>query len=61
MPTSLGKNQDEQPSGTIPRAANTKPILAFFTASLKSAARVIVMPIPTAAPLKATITGFKHA
>ena len=52
-----GRNQLEQASGTIPRRAKTKPILAPAAARRMSIASVIVMPTPTAGPLIAAITG----
>ena len=58
MPTSRGRNQLEQASGTIPRRANTKPIFAFSDASRMSIGNVIVTPTPTAGPLIAAMTGF---
>ena len=58
MPTSLGKNQLEAASGTIPRFANTKPNLASSDAILTSIGSNIVAPIPTASPLIAAIRGF---
>ena len=60
MPTTRGRNHDEQASGTIPRRANTKPNLAVSEASRTSIGRVIVAPTPTAGPLIAAITGFVH-
>ena len=58
MPTTRGRNQLEQASGTIPRRAKTKPIFASSAASRTSIASVIVAPTPTAGPLIAPITGF---
>ncbi|HZN87679.1 MAG TPA: hypothetical protein VFB44_01770 [Thermoleophilaceae bacterium] len=58
MPTTRGRNQLEQASGTIPRRANTKPIFATSAASRTSIGRVIVIPTPTAGPLIAATTGF---
>ncbi len=58
MPTSRGRNQLEQASGTMPRRANTKPIFAFSDASRMSIGSVIVTPTPTAGPLIAAMTGF---
>ena len=52
-----GRNQLEQASGTIPRRAKTKPILAPSAARRMSIGSVIVMPTPTAGPLIAAITG----
>ena len=61
IPTMRGRNQLEQASGTMPRFAKTKPYLAFLDASLTSMAHCIVAPIPTAGPLHAEMTGFKHS
>ena len=60
MPTTRGRNHDEQASGTIPRRANTNPNLAVADARRTSNGRVIVMPTPTAGPLIAPITGLVH-
>ena len=60
-PTSRGRNQVEQASGTMPILLKTKPIRAFVDAILKSMARVMVAPIPTAAPLIAAITGLRQS
>lgn len=45
---------------TRPRLEKTKPIFADWHASRMVAGRVIVIPIPTAAPLIAAIVGFEH-
>ena len=50
-----GRNQVEQASGTIPSRLKTKPMRACSDASRISAARVMVAPIPTAAPLIAAL------
>ena len=42
----------------MPRRAKTNPILASSAASRMSIGRVMVMPMPTAGPLMAAITGF---
>ncbi len=60
MPTRRGRNQLDAASGTIPRRAKTKPILAVSAARRMSMARVMVMPMPTAGPLMAAITGLVH-
>ena len=52
-----GRNQDDAASGTIPSRPNTKPIRARSEASRTSMGRVMVAPMPTAAPLIAPITG----
>ena len=57
MPTTRGRNQDEQASGTIPRRAKTKPKRADSLAKRTSIGKVIVAPTPTAGPLIAAITG----
>ena len=44
IPTIRGRNQLEQASGTMPRRAKTKPILAPSAARRMSIGRVIVMP-----------------
>ena len=56
-----GRNQLEAASGTIPSRPNTNPIRAFVEASRRSMARVMVAPMPTAAPLIAAITGLGRA
>ena len=61
MPTTRGRNQLEHASGTIPRRANTNPILAPSAARRTSIGRVIVIPTPTAGPLMAAITGLVEA
>ena len=48
MPTMRGRNQLEAASGTMPRAANTKPNRASVDASRMSIGSVIVTPTPTA-------------
>ena len=58
MPTTRGRNQLEQASGTMPRRANTKPMRAALEAMRTSIASVMVTPMPTAGPLIAAITGF---
>ena len=59
MPTTRGRNQLEQASGTMPRRANTKPELGASSAAMRtSIGSVIVTPTPTAGPLIAAITGF---
>ena len=50
-PTSLGRKKLAAPSKTIPLLANGKANFDFFEAILMSIAKVIVAPIPTAAPL----------
>ncbi len=57
MPTTRGRNQLEHASGTIPRRAKTKPILAPSAARRMSIGSVMVAPTPTAGPLMAAITG----
>ena len=61
MPTRRGRNHDEHASGTMPRRANTNPILAVSLARRMSIGSVIVMPTPTAGPLIAAITGLVHS
>ena len=61
MPTTRGRNQLLQASGTIPRRAKTKPNLAFSLAIRTSMGSVMVTPTPTAGPLIAAITGFVHS
>ena len=61
MPTTRGKNHDEQASGTMPRRVKTKPMRAADDANRTSMGNVIVAPMPTAAPLIAAMTGFLHA
>ena len=51
MPTTRGRNHDEQASGTMPRRANTKPNLAVSLARRMSIGSVMVTPTPTAGPL----------
>ena len=58
MPTSRGRNQVLQASGTTPRREKTKPIRAAEEAIRMSMARVTVAPKPTAGPLMAAMTGF---
>ncbi len=57
MPTMRGRNHDEAASGTMPSRPKTKPMRALSEASRTSMGRVIVAPMPTAAPLIAPITG----
>ena len=57
MPTTRGRNHDEQASGTRPRRANTKPNVAAVEASRTSIGSVIVAPTPTDGPLIAAMTG----
>ena len=45
---------------TMPRRANTKPILAAEGASRMAQGSVMVMPIPTAEPLRAAMVGLRH-
>jgi hypothetical protein len=54
----LGRNQDEQASGTMPRRANTKPKRAALEAMRMSMGSVMVTPTPTAGPFTAAMTGF---
>ena len=61
MPTARGRYQLAQASGTMPRRAKTKPIFASSAASRMSIGSVIVMPTPTAGPLTAAMTTFRHA
>ena len=61
MPTTRGRNQLEQASGTMPRRANTKPMRASSAARRTSIGSVIVAPTPTAGPLIAPITGLVEA
>jgi hypothetical protein len=49
MPTTRGRNQLLQASGTMPRRANTKPMRAPLAAMRTSIGSVIVAPTPTAA------------
>ena len=60
IPTIRGRNQEEQASGTTPRRAKTNPILASSAAMRISMGRVMVMPIPTAGPWMAAITGLRQ-
>jgi hypothetical protein len=57
MPTIRGRNQEEQASGTMPSRPNTKPMRAVSEASRTSIGRVMVAPMPTAAPFTAPMTG----
>ena len=61
MPTTFGRNQLEQASGTMPRREKTKPNLAALEAMRMSIGRVMVTPTPTAGPLMAAMTGFFSA
>ena len=58
IPTTRGKNHDEQASVMIPRRAKTKPNLAVSLDRRISIGRVIVTPTPTAGPIIAPIIGF---
>ena len=60
-PTSLGRKKLAAPSKTIPLLANGKANFDFFEAILISIAKVIVAPIPTAAPLIAAIMGVSQS
>ena len=55
-----GRNQLDAASGTMPRWENTKPNRAFSEAMRMSIASCMVTPMPTAAPLMAPMTGFRH-
>src|SRR6478609_9424252 len=59
-PTSFGRNQALPASGTRPRRAKMKPILAPLAAIRISIGKVMVMPTPTAGPLIAAIDGFRQ-
>ncbi len=61
MPTTRGRNQLLQASGTMPRRAKTKPNFAFSLAMRTSMGSVMVTPTPTAGPLIAAMTGFVHS
>ena len=61
MPTIRGRNQLEHASGTMPRRAKTKPMRASSAASRRSMGSVIVIPTPTAGPLRAAITGLAES
>jgi len=61
MPTTRGRNQVAQPSGTIPLRAKGKLYLAPSAASRMSIGSVIVAPMPTAGPFTAAITGLREA
>jgi hypothetical protein len=51
----------EQPSGASPRRVKTKPILASSATKRKSALSAIVMPTPTAVPLRAAMQTLRQA
>ena len=59
MPTRRPRNHVDAASGVMPRRANTKPKRAVVLAMRMSIGSCIVMPMPTAAPLMAPITGFR--
>ena len=60
MPTRRGRNQLDAASGTMPRWENTNPNRAVSEAMRMSIASSMVTPMPTAGPLIAAITGFRH-
>ncbi len=61
IPTMRGRNQLDAASGTMPRRANTSPKRASVDARRMSIGSCIVTPTPTAGPLIAPITGFRHS
>jgi hypothetical protein len=58
-PTMRGRNQEAQASGTMPLRTNVNAILHPGVAKRTSMGNVIVMPIPTAAPLIAEMQGLR--
>ena len=61
IPTMRERNQEEVASGVMPMRPKTRPILPFVETRRASIGRVIVAPMPTAAPLMAAMTGFRQA
>lgn len=57
-PISLGRKNELAASIINPRRANTNPILASPYAIRMLIGSVMVMPMPTAEPLMAAMTGF---
>src|ERR1700735_583183 len=55
IPAMRGRNQLAAPSGTMPRAANTKPALALSAMMRMSIGSVMEMPTATAGPLVAAM------
>ncbi len=60
IPTARGRNQLAAPSMHIPRRLKTKPNRAVSEARRTSIGSGKVAPKPTAAPLTAAMTGFRH-
>ncbi len=61
IPTTRGRNQLEQASGTSPRRANTNPKRALVEAIRMSMGSSMVTPTPTAGPFTAAMTGLRDS
>lgn len=55
-----GRKNDETASITIPRREKTKPIFVFAVARRMVQGRTIVIPTPTAEPLRAAMVGLRQ-